>query len=747
MRKLHSLAAIFALILSFAAPSALAAVKTDYPFRNPKLDREARITDLLSRMTLEEKISLMGGQPKIPRLGLQFSGQVEGLHGLALGGPGHWEGRGKTVLPTTTFPQERGLGNTWDPALMQQIGALEGYEARYMYQSAKYDRGGLIVRAPNVDLARDPRWGRSEESMGEDPYLVGTMAVAFQHGLQGPDPTHWQASSLMKHFLANENEDDRESSSSNFDERLFREYYSVPFRMGFQLGGSRAVMAAYNSWNGVPMMINPVLKNVMVREWGNDGIICTDGGALGLLITAHKSYANKEQGAAAAVKAGINTFLDTYRPDLTAAVKDGLITEAQIDASLRGLLRVFYWLGEFDSVYDGSSPTGVSAASDPYGQIGRTDDTPPWERDSSKALARKATDESIVLLKNDDQTLPLDKTKLKTIAVIGPWADQVLLDWYSGTPPYSVSPLDGIRSAVNPGTKVIFARGDDDVATVAAARQADVAIVVVGNHPYCNATRWKQCDTPSNGREAVDRRTISLEQEALVKLVFAANPHTVEVLLSSFPYAIDWSQQHLPAIVHLTHNSEELGDGLADVLFGAYSPAGRLVQTWPTSDFQLLPMMDYNLLHGRTYMYSQQKPLYPFGYGLSYTTFAYKSITTSAPTMTADGNVSVTVAVTNTGTRDSDEVVQLYVQHEHSAVRRPQLELKGFARVHIAAGATAQVPMTLRAHDLAYWDTAAHEWHVEQEPIKLLAGGSSDALPVSTTVTVSTSGSYGPESH
>ena len=303
--------------------------QSEYPFRDAKLPAEQRITDLLGRLTLEEKVLLMSGSPRIPRLGIAFSGQVEGLHGLALGGPGHWEGKGKQPLPTTTFPQERGLGNTWDPELMQKIGALEGYEARYYYQSPTYDRGGVVVRAPNVDLARDPRWGRSEESMGEDPYLVGTMTVAFQHGLQGPDANHWQAASLMKHFLANENEDGRESSSSDFGERLFREYYSVPFRMGFEEGGSRGVMAAYNSWNGTPMMIHPVLKDVMIKEWGNDGIICTDGGALGLLITAHKSFPDKEHGAAAAVKAGINYFLDTYQPDLTKALADGLVTEAR----------------------------------------------------------------------------------------------------------------------------------------------------------------------------------------------------------------------------------------------------------------------------------------------------------------------------------------------------------------------------------------------------------------------------------
>ena len=184
------------------------------------------------------------------------------------------------------FPQEKGLGDTWDAELLKKIGALEGYEARYDYQSPGTAVGGVVIRAPNADLSRDPRWGRTEESMGEDPFLVGTMTVAFAQGLQGPDPKHWQAASLMKHFLANENEDGRASTSSDFDERLFREYYSVPFRMGFEQGGSRAVMASYNAWNGTPMMVNPVLKDVMIKEWGNNGLICTDGGALGLLINA-----------------------------------------------------------------------------------------------------------------------------------------------------------------------------------------------------------------------------------------------------------------------------------------------------------------------------------------------------------------------------------------------------------------------------------------------------------------------------
>ncbi|HEY3627165.1 MAG TPA: glycoside hydrolase family 3 C-terminal domain-containing protein [Terracidiphilus sp.] len=706
----------------------------DYPFRDPQLPDEERIADLLGRLSLSEKVDLMSNHPKIPRLGVVFSGQVEGLHGLALGGPGGWGPRGKQPLPTTTFPQEKGLGATWDPDLLKRIAALEGYEARYYYQNPVTDFGGVVVRAPNADLSRDPRWGRTEESYGEDPFLVGTLTVAFAQGLQGPDPKHWQAASLMKHFLANENENGRTYSSSDFGERLFREYYSVPFRMGFEEGGSRAVMAAYNSWNGIPMMIHPVLKNVMIGEWHNDGLICTDGGALGLLITSHKSFPDKEHGAAAAVKAGINHFLDTYKDDLTKALKDGLVTEADMDAALKNLLRVYLRLGEFD-------PPGV----DPYAKIGRESngELPPWERPSSRELARLATDESIVLLKNDHNTLPLDRTKLKTVAVIGPWVGEVLLDWYSGTPPYAVSILDGIREAAGRGVKVEYADGSDPAQAAALARSADVAIVVVGNHPECNAG-WDQCPTPSNGKEDVDRKTIVLEQESLVKQVFAANPHTIEVLRASFPYAIVWSQQNLPAIVHMTHNSQEEGHGLADVLFGDYSPAGRITQTWPTGDNQLLPMMDYDLTHGRTYMYLKDKPLYPFGYGLSYTTFSYEGLNLSASSVAADGAVKVTVTVKNTGQRAGDEVVQMYVKHLGSMVDRPKLELKGFQRVRIAPGEEKQVTLELKPRDLACWDQVRHAWRVEKEQVRVLAGGSSDTLPAEATLTISNSAEFRP---
>ena len=712
----------------------MASAQADYPFRDTKLSDDQRISDFLGRLTVGEKIQLMSDHPMFTKLGVTLSGQVEGLHGLALGGPGGWGGHNKMALPTTTFPQEKGLGATWDPELLKKIASLEGYEARYYYQSPEYERGGVVVRAPNADLSRDPRWGRTEESYGEDPFLVGTLTVAFAQGLQGPDPKHWQAASLMKHFLANENEEGRSHSSSDFDERLFREYYSVPFRMGFEQGGSRAVMAAYNAWNGTPMLVHPVLKDVMIMEWGNDGLICSDGGALSMLVTAHKRFADKEHAVAMAVKAGVNNFLDRYTEDLTKALKDGLISEAKVDAALHNEMRLFLRLGEFD-------PPGA----DPYAKIGSGVDgeLPPWERVSSKELARLATDESIVLLKNEAHALPLDRTKLKSIAVIGPFADQVLLDWYSGTPPYAVSALEGIRDAAGKGIKVLFNDGTDPAQAAALAAQADVAIVVVGNHPECNAG-WEICPTPSNGKESVDRKTIVLEQEELVKKIFAANPRTIEVLRASFPYAIVWSQQHLPAIVHMTHNSQEEGHGLADVLFGDYSPAGRLTQTWPSGDAQLLPIMDYNLLHGRTYLYSKDKPLYPFGYGLSYTSFAYEALRVSAPTAAADGSVQVTVEVRNTGKRAGDEVVQLYVQHLGSAVERPLLELIGFSRVRIESGAEQQVIFQLKPRDLAYWDIVSHAWRVEKERVRLLAGGSSAELPVQATIDVVTGQEFKP---
>jgi beta-glucosidase len=709
--------------LAFSVVLPSLAQQASFPFQNPTLSPDQRITDLLSRMTIAEKISALSTDPSVPRLGVVGTGHVEGLHGLALGGPGGWEGRGKPVILTTTFPQSRGLGQTWDRVLIQQAAAVEAYETRYA--DGKYHRGGLVVRAPNTDLSRDPRWGRSEESYGEDPFLVGTMAVAFAKGLQGNDPHYWMTASLMKHFLANSNEDNRDGSSSDFDTRLFHEYYSVPFRMGIELGGSDAFMTSYNAWNHIPMTAQPVLRNVVMKDWGFDGIICTDAGALTNMVTHHHYSQTMPEAAAAAIHAGINQFLDNYRQPVEGALAQKLITEEDIDRNLRGVYRVMIKLGMLD-------PHAIV----PYSMIGINDlaKGDPWNWPEHKALARKVTDESIVLLKNERATLPLDASKLKSIAVIGPYADIVALDWYSGTPPYVISPLDGIRKRAN-GVDVQFETGNDTNEAAALAHKSDVAIVVIGNHPTCNAG-WAKCPLPSDGKEAIDRKTLTLEQEEIAKAVFAANPHTIVVLNASFPFTTNWTQENIPAIVEMTHNSEEEGTGLADVLFGDYNPAGRLTQTWVASMDQLPPMMDYDIRHGRTYMYLKSKPLYAFGYGLSYTTFTYSDLGLSSEKLNSNGELTVSVNVKNTGARAGDEVVQLYVTHLHSSVDRPAEELKAFSRVALLPGETRTVTMPIKAQALAYWNEASSRFVVEPEQVQIKVGSSSDNIKLEKTISV-----------
>ena len=676
-------------------------------------------------MTNEEKIVALGTNPSVPRLGVVGTGHVEGLHGLALGGPGGWEGRNLPVIPTTQFPQARGLGQTWDPGLIEQAVAVEAYETRYAY--GKYHRGGLVVRAPNADLSRDPRWGRSEESYGEDPFLVGTIATAFTKGLQGKDQHYWVTASLLKHFLANSNEDGRDGSSSDFDTRLFHEYYSVPFRMAIEDGKANAFMTSYNAWNKVPMTENPVLRSVVMKDWGFDGIICTDAGALTNMVKAHHVFQTMPEAAAAAIHAGINQFLDDYKQPVRDALAQKLITPEEIDRNLHGVFRVMLRLGMLD--------LNVTI---PYASIGINDLTKgdPWNWETHKTLARRVTDESIVLLKNTGNMLPIDSTKVKSIAVIGPLADRVALDWYSGTPPYAVTPFEGIRVRGGAAAKVTSSDGTDLVEAAAAAKDADLAVVIIGNHPTCDAG-WAKCPLPSDGKEAIDRKSLTLEQESLAKTVFAANPRTVVVLQTSFPFTTNWTEENVPAILEMTHNSEEQGNGLADVLFGDYNPAGRLTQTWVASMDQLPPMMDYDIRHGRTYLYLHQKPLYAFGFGLSYTRFAYSNLRFSSSRMNDKGEVTVSVDVKNNGRRDGDEVVQMYVSYQGSAVERPLEELKGFERTSLRTGESRTVSFRLAAKAIAYWKDEASGFVVEPGTLEVRIGSSSDNIKLRGAINVS----------
>jgi beta-glucosidase len=751
IKKLATQICLLASLLT-TAPRVTIAQQPKYPFNDPTLPMEKRIDNLLSLMTTEEKVSILGTQTGVPRLGVPNIGSSEGIHGVVQREP-----RGKRLpITTTQFPQPPGMGETWDPDLVRQAAGVEGYEARYITQTPKYDRQILMLWGPQSDLARDPRWGRSEEVYGEDPFFNGTMAVAFIHGLQGDDPKYWQSAALLKHFLANSNEDHRNSSSSDFDQRLFWEYYSVPFRMGFQEGGARAVMASYNAWNGTTMVVNPILKSIVRDKWGVD-ILSSDGGAVKLLVDPRHLYPNQEAAVVACLKAGVNQFLDKYKDETLAALKDGSITEAEIDALVRLKFRTTIKLGLLD-------PPDMVPYSKIHGSTDASDTTPePWNSDKVHAISQKIAIESVVLLKNanppasakpnptdktvlplDRPILPLDKSAIKSIAVIGPLADSVHWDWYGGTPPYKVTPLDGIKAAVGPSVTVNYAADEIGNAAIKAAKASDVAIVVVGNDPTCGPDMphdWFSdgtlpCTVPSDGREGRDREQITLAQEQLVKQVYTVNPRTIVILVSSFPFAINWSQANVPAILHMTHASQDEGTALAKVLFGDANPGGHLVVTWPKSIDQLPPMMDYNIRDGRTYMYFNGEPLYPFGFGLSYTTFKYSNLRTSSQQIAKDGSVTVSVDVTNTGSRAGDAVVQLYVKHLASKVARPKEELKGFQRITLQPNETRTVSIPLKASSLAYWDEKQSNFRVESEPIKLLVGNSSSDVQLASTVRV-----------
>lgn len=688
-------------------------------FNDPAVNEEQRLDDLIARMTLDEKVDALGNNTQVPRLGIQASGSVEGLHGIVLGGPTYGD---RANTPTTGFPQAYGLGETWDTDLLHRVATYISTENRYLFQNAKYRKSGLIMWTPNVDLGRDPRWGRTEECYGEDAFLTSRLAVAFIKGIQGDHPKYWRNASLMKHFLSNSNEYGRTFSSSNYSDKLFREYYAYPFYKGVTEGGSQALMTAYNAYNGTPCIMHPVLRNIVMKEWGLNGTLLTDGGAFRLLLSDHKRFDNDRAAAAAAcIKAGITKFLDEYKDAVYEALHRKLISVEDIEKAIRGNLRISLKLGLLDHTED-----------NPYAAIGVTDTIAPWSKPETKALVREATLKSIVLLKNQDHLLPLDRHKIKKIAVIGQRATEVLQDWYAGKPFYTVNVLDAIREEAGNDIEVRYVKTNrmDSARTVAA--WADVAIVCVGNHPTCNAG-WEQAPVISEGKEAVDRQSLQLDQEDLLLQVAQTNPNTIGVLISSFPYAINRANQTVPALLHLTQCSQELGHAVSDVIFGHYNPAGRLTQTWVKNITDLPHMMDYDITHGRTYMYFKEKPLYPFGYGLSYTRFNYSGITLNDRVIERGDTLRVCFNLKNSGDMDGDEVVQLYVSARKHTDKDPIKQLKAFQRISLRKGETKKVELTVPYTELQVWDEKQNRFILPDKEMTLEIGASSSDIRLRTT--------------
>ena len=729
MKRILSLA----LCLALAGAAVLRA--QEYPFQDTKLSEEERLDNAVSLMTVDEKIMTIVGQG-VPRLGIAGPGATEAIHGIVRGGDtelpglntgqfgGGWPGRPQPKYRNSTaFPQAYGVGETWDREMAHIVGDVMSYEARFYSKDNPWK--ALVLWAPNADLGRDPRWGRTEECFGEDPYLVGELVAAEVKGIQGDDPTYWRGAALMKHFLANSNEDSRYKTDSRFDEELFRDYYSYGFWKGAK-AGAMSLMTAYNAYNGVPCIAASFIKDILIDEWGMKGTIVDDAGALRFMYMPemHGYAADVNDAVKKALEAGLSRFIDSNFTQVKAAYDAGYLSDEVIDERTKANLRTMLRLGLMDAEcpYDAQ-------------EFGSEEDI-PWERQEFKDKARLVTQKSIVLLKNEGSLLPLDKSKVKKIAVFGNRAEQVLKDWYGALPTYRVSPLDGIKAKVEgTGVEVKFQRWDSDGSAQELAKWADVCIVCVGNHPATSPdwdqqsvqAPWAYGTVAGDGREALDRRSLQLETEDLVKVVWQANHNTVVTLISSFPYAINWTAENVPAIVHMTQCSQELGNALADVLFGDYNPAGRLTQTWVKDILDLPNMLDYDIRNGRTYMYAKTKPLFPFGYGLSYTNFKYSHMKVRKE---GDRYV-VSFKLKNIGSRDGEEVVQLYAKFKKDSASK---RLRGFERVAVKAGETVPVEIVVPADDLKLWDSGKHAFAFRGGRTKLMLGASSEDIRLKKNV-------------
>ena len=716
--------ATFALCLALAASPLLRA--QEYPFQDTDLSEDERLDNAVSLMTVDEKILTIVGQG-VPRLGIAGPGATEAIHGIVRGGASELPGLGSFGRPpqqgpqlpprmvhSTAFPQAYGIGETWDREMAHIVGDVMSREARYY--SGINERKCLILWAPNADLGRDPRWGRTEECFGEDPYLVGEMVAAEVKGIQGDDPTYWRGAALMKHFLANSNEDGRTGTDSRFDEALFRDYYSYGFWKGAR-AGAMSLMTAYNAYNGIPCIAAPFIKDVLVDEWGMKGTLVDDAGALRFMVSEHHYAQDINEAIRLSLEAGLTRYIDSRFEQVKAAYDAGYLRDELLDERTKANLRTMLRLGLMD-------------AECPYDQQEYDAGEKPWDSQEFKDKARLVTQKSIVLLKNEGKLLPLDKFKVRKIAVFGNRAEQVLKDWYGALPSYRVSPLDGIKAKVDSTrTEVRFQRWDTDGSAQELAKWADVCIVCVGNHPATSPdwdsqsvqSPWAYGTIAGDGREALDRRSLQLETEDLIKVVWQANHNTVVTLISSFPFAINWTAENVPAIVHMTQCSQETGNALADVLFGDYNPAGRLTQTWVKDILDLPNLLDYDIRHGRTYMYAKAKPIFPFGFGLSYTTFKYSRLKVKK-----DGdNYVVSFDLKNTGSCDGEEVVQLYAKFKNDDASK---RLRGFERVAVKAGETVPVEIVVPADDLKLWDSDQHAFAFRSRRAKLLVGASSEDI-------------------
>jgi beta-glucosidase len=748
-------------------------------YRDSAATIEERVKDLLSQMTLEEKIAQLGsvfatpllengkfapnkakniiknGMGHISAPALTSNLPPRELASLTNDIQKYMEQNTRLGIPAimheeclngfrakgaTIFPQNIGLASTWEPDLINRITGIirQQMRATGMHQ-------GL---APVLDVTRDPRWGRVEETFGEDPYLVARMGVAYVRGLQGNDIKQGIVATL-KHFAGHGlPEGGLNCAPSHIPPRLFREVYLYPFEKAVKEGGVLSVMNAYHEIDGIPCGASEELLTGILRgEWGFDGVVVSDYFAIVQLMTTHKIAATNSDAAALALKAGLDIelpFTNCYGEPLLQAVKNGEVPVATLDLSVSRVLSLKFRLGLFENPYV-NPEVAVKL----------------YDTAENRELALETARKSIILLKNEGNLLPLDKN-IRTIAVIGPNADsqrnilgdytfpahsafEIKTDAKTGdvglvakgihegrvAAPRVVSILEGIKTAVNKNTNVLYAKGcevkdaskDGFDEAIKAARSAEIAIAVVGD---------KSGLMPDNtSGEMRDRDTLGLPgiQEELVKAIYETGTPVVLVLANGRPYTIKWEAEKIPAIIEALEPGEEGGQAVADVIFGEYNPGGKLPTSFPLNEGQI-PIYYGHKPSGRKstpwtdYVDGNAKPVFEFGYGLSYTTFEFSKLKIEPLVISLDGTVKIKVDVKNTGKREGDEVVQLYVNDVVASVTRPVKELKGFERIHLKSDEKKTVTFQVQADQLAFYDKKM-ERKVEPGVFKVMVGCSS----------------------
>ena len=668
-------------------------------YLDESLSFEERAKDLVSRMTLEEKVTqMLHAAPAIPRLGIPaYNWWNEALHGVARAGV------------ATVFPQAIGMAAAFDEDLIYKVADVISTEGRAKYHEnvRKGDHDiykGLTFWSPNINIFRDPRWGRGHETYGEDPYLTGRLGVAFVKGIQGDDKKYLKAAACAKHFAVHSGpESERHSFNAAASQKDMRETYLPAFKELVQEADVESVMGAYNRTNGEPCCgSKTLLQDILRDEWGFKGHVTSDCWAIKDFHEGHMVTKTAPESVAMALKNGCDVNCGNLYANLLIAHKEGLVSEEDIDLAVTRLFVTRMKLGMFDA------PEHVPFSDTPYEL-----NSCPEHSDFSAEVAKK----TMVLLKNEGSLLPLDKSKLSSIAVIGPNADsrEALLGNYNGTPDRYVTVLDGIRAAVGPDTRVYYSTGchlykekssfltqpkDQFGEALAIAERSDVVIMCLG----LDATLEGEEGDTSNEFAGGDKPNLDLPglQQELLEKIYATGKPVVLVLMSGSALAVKWAAEHIPAILQAWYPGGRGGEAVASVLFGEYSPSGRLPVTFYATTEELPDFCDYSMKN-RTYKYMENEALYPFGYGLSYTKFEYSGITVTDQVQAGEP-VNCSVKVRNIGSAASEETVQLYLRDVEASVEVPRWQLSGISKIFLEPGDEKEVSFTLTPRQMALID-------------------------------------------